>query len=276
VKVNCLANPNYSYPKIISRNFGMLNNAIRQCSSYGRKPNNFTGKELDAETGLYYYGARYLDPKTSRWLSGDPALGEYFPVTPVNDEAKKHNGNLPGQGGVFNYVNLHAYHYAGNNPVKYTDPDGRDDEEIDNLKIDALYNIVEDICTKFSDPSEQRKIVNVYNNYEKKSELAAEYAKRYVALRKEKFEIYGDNEDLTKCRDYEMYKELMSNLFSDFVKIYTENYGGDYGAQQTYEGFKNNINNFINPTAAIKYNVDFRKIIALQEKVKRDFFGGKR
>jgi hypothetical protein len=25
---------------------------------------------------------------------------------------------------VFNYVNLHVYHYAGNNPVKYTDPDG--------------------------------------------------------------------------------------------------------------------------------------------------------
>ncbi|MEL3909064.1 MAG: hypothetical protein P1P64_08690, partial [Treponemataceae bacterium] len=27
-------------------------------------------------------------------------------------------------GGVFNVVNLHVYHYAGNNPVKYTDPDG--------------------------------------------------------------------------------------------------------------------------------------------------------
>jgi hypothetical protein len=27
-------------------------------------------------------------------------------------------------GGVYNYVNLHVYHYAGNNPVKYTDPDG--------------------------------------------------------------------------------------------------------------------------------------------------------
>jgi RHS repeat-associated protein len=87
-------------------------------------PFRFPGKELDPETGLYYYGARYLDPKTSRWLSGDPAMGEYFPVAPVDDEAKKRNGNLPGQGGVFNYVNLHAYHYAGNNPVKYVDPDG--------------------------------------------------------------------------------------------------------------------------------------------------------
>ena len=89
-------------------------------------PFRFTGKELDEETGLYYYGARYLDPKYSRWLSGDPALNDYIPQAPVNDEAKKHNENLPGMGGVFNTVNLHVYHYAGNNPVKYTDPDGRD------------------------------------------------------------------------------------------------------------------------------------------------------
>ena len=87
----------------------------------------FTGKEPDSETGLYYFGARYLDPKTSRWLSGDPAMGEYLPSAPVNEEAKKRNGSLPGMGGVFNYANLHAYHYAGNNPVKYTDPDGRSD-----------------------------------------------------------------------------------------------------------------------------------------------------
>ena len=78
------------------------------------------------ETGVNYYGARYLDPKYSRWLSGDPALGDYIPKAPIDDEAKKHNENLPGMGGVFNVVNLHLYHYAGNNPVKYTDPDGRD------------------------------------------------------------------------------------------------------------------------------------------------------
>ena len=43
----------------------------------------------------------------------------------VDDEAKKHNENLPGMGGVFNVVNLHLYHYAGNNPVKYVDPTGK-------------------------------------------------------------------------------------------------------------------------------------------------------
>ena len=89
-------------------------------------PFRFTGKEMDEETGLYYYGARYLDPKYSRWLSGDPALGDYIPKAPIDDEAKKNNENLSGMGGVFNVVNLHLYHYAGNNPVKYTDPDGKD------------------------------------------------------------------------------------------------------------------------------------------------------
>ena len=42
-------------------------------------PYKFTAKELDEETGLYYYGARYLDQKYSRWISTDPALEEYIP-----------------------------------------------------------------------------------------------------------------------------------------------------------------------------------------------------
>ena len=60
----------------------------------------FTAKELDEETGLYYYGARYLNPKYSRWISTDPALGEYIPKAPINEEAKRYNQNLPGMGGA--------------------------------------------------------------------------------------------------------------------------------------------------------------------------------
>ena len=104
-------------------------------------PYKFTGKEIDEETGLYYYGARYLDPRYSRWISTDPALGEYIPQAPINDEAKKSNQNLPGMGGVFNTVNLQLYHYAGNNPIKYTDPDGN---FIVNTKRDYTREFMQD------------------------------------------------------------------------------------------------------------------------------------
>jgi hypothetical protein len=58
-------------------------------------------------------------------------LGEYIPEAPVDDEARKRNGNLPGMGGIYNIVNLHLYHYAGNNPLKYMDPDGNELKVID-------------------------------------------------------------------------------------------------------------------------------------------------
>src|SRR5574344_376173 len=75
-------------------------------------PYKFTGKELDEETGLYYYGASYLDPMYSRWLSTDPALSDYA------------SGSKAG-GGIYNSHNFNLYNYANNNPIRYTDPDGR-------------------------------------------------------------------------------------------------------------------------------------------------------
>ena len=43
-------------------------------------PYKFNGKELDEETGLYYYGARYMNPRLSIWYATDP-LQEKYPNT---------------------------------------------------------------------------------------------------------------------------------------------------------------------------------------------------
>ncbi|MFH1915915.1 MAG: RHS repeat-associated core domain-containing protein [Nanoarchaeota archaeon] len=34
----------------------------------------YVGQELDAETGLYHFGARYYDPTTGRFTQTDPIL----------------------------------------------------------------------------------------------------------------------------------------------------------------------------------------------------------
>jgi len=91
----------------------------KSSSSGDTTPFRFTTQEFDPETGLYYYGARYLDPRISRWMSVDPAMGEYVPA-PGQEPSK-----LGGMGGIYNTINMHVYHYAANNPVKYEDPDGR-------------------------------------------------------------------------------------------------------------------------------------------------------
>jgi RHS repeat-associated protein len=37
---------------------------------------NFIGKETDSTTGLIYFGARYYDPATGRFISADPFRGD--------------------------------------------------------------------------------------------------------------------------------------------------------------------------------------------------------
>ncbi len=60
----------------------------------------FNAKELDNETGLYYYGARYLDPTGAMWLSVDPLFEKYAGMSP--------------------------YNYCAGNPVVMVDVDGRE------------------------------------------------------------------------------------------------------------------------------------------------------
>jgi RHS repeat-associated protein len=67
----------------------------------GRPTKRFNRKELDPESGLYYYGGRYYDPDLGRFVSPDPFVQE------------------PG-----NPQNLNRYSYVLNNPQSYIDPSG--------------------------------------------------------------------------------------------------------------------------------------------------------
>ena len=49
---------------------------VDEHSSSEEMPYKFNGKELDQETGLYYYGARYMNPRTSLWYGVDPHIEE--------------------------------------------------------------------------------------------------------------------------------------------------------------------------------------------------------
>ena len=74
---------------------------------------SFNAKELDEETGMYYYEARYYKPPV--FTSRDPMFEKYFWMTP--------------------------YAYCANNPVKYVDPSG----EIPIETLWDLGNVIYDI-----------------------------------------------------------------------------------------------------------------------------------
>jgi RHS repeat-associated protein len=70
----------------------------------------FTGKERDSESGLDYFGARYLSSAMGRWTSPDPKGIEL-----------RH---------LLNPQKLNKYSYVLNNPVGAFDPDGREEVTI--------------------------------------------------------------------------------------------------------------------------------------------------
>jgi len=63
----------------------------------------FTGQVLDAESGLYYYNARYYDPELGRFIQPDDVIQD-----------------------LSNPQSYNRYSYCVNDPLRYTDPTGKD------------------------------------------------------------------------------------------------------------------------------------------------------
>ena len=71
---------------------------VDEHSSSEELPYKFNGKQFDDETGLYYYGARYMNPMASIWYGVDPLAEKY--------------------------VTAGGYIYTLENPINLVDPDG--------------------------------------------------------------------------------------------------------------------------------------------------------
>ncbi len=83
--------------------------------SFGNGSTNFTGREYDDFTGLYYYRARMYDPTLGRFISEDPI----------------------GFGGG----DINLYGYVGNRPLMFRDPFGLspyDDEQLWRAQQDLI------------------------------------------------------------------------------------------------------------------------------------------
>lgn len=74
----------------------------------------FTGKELDAESGYYYFGARYLLSELGNFISSDP----------LSDK----------------YPEIQSYLYCNGNPLKYIDPSGMSTHTNEEGLVIAVYD----------------------------------------------------------------------------------------------------------------------------------------
>ena len=74
---------------------------IEERNNTWNTPYLFNAKDLDEETGMYYYdGARYYAPRLNLWMSTDPLQEKYH--------------------------NISSYCYTFNNTIKFIDPNGQD------------------------------------------------------------------------------------------------------------------------------------------------------
>ena len=126
---------------------------VDEHSSSEDLPYKFNGKQFDEETGLYYYGARYMNPMTSIWYGVDP-LAEKYTTT----------------GG---------YVYTLDNPIRMIDLDGRKWDESSvtqkngNVTINLTLTVA--ILNSSNKKFDLKKLGNVLS-----SQLQSSYGISYV------------------------------------------------------------------------------------------------
>ncbi len=90
---------------------------IEEQSNQWRVQHLYTGQKWDEQTGLYYYGARFYDPRVSQFLSSDPQFMKQ-PAQSLTDP-----------------MFLNTYAYVNNNPSTLVDPSGGAARSVSNNPV---------------------------------------------------------------------------------------------------------------------------------------------
>ncbi len=127
----------------------------------------FNAKEFDEETGMYYYGARYYDPRLSLWMSTDPMQEKY---SHINTYCYAFNNPL-------NFVDLH-----GMEGVKYESDNG---DKIIECNVVVLVEEKKKIPSNAT-PKERAKLERKNEKIERNNQA------RVQEIREKLNEVYGD------------------------------------------------------------------------------------
>ena len=210
---------------------------VDEHSSSEEMPYKFNGKELDEETGLYYYGARYMDPKISMWLGVDPLAEKYPEISP--------------------------YIYCHNNPINLIDPNGKNDYI---LNLDGEIKLIEENSNDFNtifaydgqggiDKNTKINVPKSFNESKTTTQVQGRTSKDADGnkISTYEFDLYTVDDEqiasnifefLAKNSDVEWSNTKVSSKDNTSFNLISTSHkeGSEVGMRYTFEKYKNNYN----------------------------------
>ncbi|SSC07484.1 RHS repeat-associated core domain-containing protein [bacterium endosymbiont of Bathymodiolus sp. 5 South] len=185
-----------------------------------QKRYRYTGKERDDSSGLCHYGARYLAPWLTRWISPDSA------------------GAVDG---------LNLYVYVDNNPLKYIDPTGHvkvipADISLADYEIDVLSPIEETYQNNnlFYFPEAYERLENIVKTYP---------ADRLNLLNTNTEFLIKSEESSNRALIIQAYSRPPSDSFTNIMNFST----GELVFNSNFKNINQNRRSGLNATEVISY-----------------------
>ena len=169
---------------------------VDEHSSSEDLPYKFNGKQFDEETGLYYYGARYMNPMESIWYGVDALIEKY--------------------------TTIGSYVYCSSNPIVFIDPDGnrkvvvtggRDNHNKNSMNfVEASKIQIKDYIKQIKQNGHNEKlnwlVFDLDYNFEDKENM-----KNWAKNNNVKLDFIANSSDLIKkINSYSQTSDLITNL----------------------------------------------------------------